>query len=132
MELNEVIYISLPVIKKKKVERNAQKQILPSLDQLLIIACQLLEQNILKVISPSRKRELVETRMIYYWLAWHYTRRTKTFIARKVNRDHASFYHGMKTLSDFLDTPEKKHYERYLYIISQILKGYEITRERYP
>ena len=48
------------------------------------------------VDSPTRKREVVEARAMFYSVLKNFTNLTLTGIARTVNKNHATVLHGLK------------------------------------
>lgn len=52
--------------------------------------------------TPSRKRELVYGRAIYFKLCKDLTRTSLEQVGKSVNRDHASVIHGLKLFDDII------------------------------
>ncbi len=93
-----------PIKEKKPVE----KQILPNLTneeyKILMIIAQEHNVDINKLVSKSRKREIVDARMqamviFYVYLFYTYKRTGDIFL-----RDHSTVIHAVETSNDLLDS----------------------------
>ena len=64
------------------------------------------------VDSPTRKREIVETRAMYYTILKEFTNLTLAGIARTVGKNHATILHG---LNNFKNWKKQNKYLNYAY-----------------
>lgn len=64
------------------------------------------------VDSPTRKREIVETRAMYYTILKEFTNLTLSGIARTVGKNHATILHG---LNNFKNWRKQNKYLNYAY-----------------
>jgi hypothetical protein len=78
----------------------------------------------LKITNPTRKRQYVEARSIYYKLLREYTRLTLSEIGKYVKKHHATVLHGINAL-DFLSKKDVILKNKYL----NIKAGLDILQE---
>lgn len=129
MNAQEVIDIDLPKIQTAVITTTPIMEKYPPLRKLLKLACNIMGQNMINIKTKSAKRIYAETRMLYYWMAYHYTNHTYKRIAQEVNRDHATAYWGLHVMDNLMFMPrEKMRIENYLSVIRKALKGYETVR----
>jgi len=60
-----------------------------------------IETKIRDISKKSRLPDIVDARVMYYYLAKKYTEFSYQRIARQVNRDHATALHGMKSYNNW-------------------------------
>lgn len=85
-----------------------------------------------RIKSKNRKREFVEPRHVYMSLAHDVFVKEKmsyNLLAAIVNRDHSSFIHAIKNVSNLCDTNEKFH-EKYLILKEKIKDKIELIESQ--
>ena len=60
-----------------------------------------IETRIRDISKKSRLPDIIDARVMYYYLAKKYTGLSYQRIARKVDRDHATALHGMKSYNNW-------------------------------
>ena len=60
-----------------------------------------IETKIRDISKDSRKPDIIDARVMYYYLAKKYTGFSYQKIARQVKRDHATALHGMKSYNNW-------------------------------
>lgn len=73
--------------------------------------------------NPSRKREYVYCRAIYFKLCRTLTKSTLGAIGRSVGRDHASVLHGVKTYDNIICQGYEPEFNRIYHSCKRKLRG---------
>ena len=60
-----------------------------------------IETKIRDISKDSRKPDIIDARVMYYYLAKKYTGLSYQRIARSIDRDHATALHGMKSYGNW-------------------------------
>ena len=76
-------------------------------EELLIIVCNFLDQDIDFIKTRNRKQETVQARQIYYYFANKYCRNTLTEIGKELGYDHATVLHGKKQIENLISFDKK-------------------------
>lgn len=84
---------------KRRINLN-QNMIDSDLDNLLKLACNEMSVNVEIVDTKCRKRELVDARFIYFYLAKILTNKPLNTIGAVVKRDHSTVIHGLKEVEN--------------------------------
>lgn len=80
---------------------------------------------------PSREREMVYMRSIYYKLCKDFTFESLTKIGKAVNKDHATVIHGLKVFDNLINPLwEKDYYNRYLKLHERLNKKIDTQVKR--
>ena len=80
---------------------------------------------------PSREREIVYMRSIYYKLCKEFTFESLTKIGNTVNKDHATVIHGLKIFENIINPLwEKDYYQKYLKLQAQLNTKTKLTVKR--
>ncbi len=80
---------------------------------------------------PSREREIVYMRSIYYKLCKEFTFESLTKIGNTVNKDHATVIHGLKIFENIINPLwEKNYYQKYLKLQAQLNTKTKLTVKR--
>ncbi len=83
----------------------------------------------LDITTKTRERNYVEARAMYYKIVRDNTKLSLEVIGKSVNRNHATVLHGIKTLSNWIDT-ERTIKARYLLLKDQIEEIKSIASNR--
>jgi len=83
----------------------------------------------LDITTKTRERNYVEARAMYYKIVRDNTKLSLEVIGKSVNRNHATVLHGIKTLSNWIDT-EIIIKARYLLLKDQIEEIKSIASNR--
>ena len=80
---------------------------------------------------PSREREMVYMRSIYYKLCKDFTFESLAKIGKAVNKDHATVIHGLKVFDNLINPLwEKDYYNRYLKLHERLNKKIDTQVKR--
>lgn len=107
------ITIDLVKYTLSKLINKEKKEITMTIIQSII--CSYFKIPIYDIQSPSRKRDIVQTRQLIMYFAKKYTKFSLSFIGKKIgNRDHATVLHSCKTIKNLKETDKKfkLHIER--------------------
>ncbi len=83
----------------------------------------------LDITRNTRKRNYVEARAMYYKIVRDNTRLSLEAIGKTVNRDHASVFYGIKSLSNWIDT-DRTIKARYRLLVEQVEEFKSIATDR--
>ena len=129
MNAAQVIQVDIPYIRTVDFDVATEKEAQPALIRMLRIACGIMGVSIDAVRTKRYDRLYAEPRMLYFWLAYHYTTKTFREIAGEVNREHATAIYGLKMYDNLIFTPgEKARIQHYTELIRKALRGYETVR----
>lgn len=102
-----------------------------TLEKLLDEVSAYLHVPIYLIVSKSRRREYVEARQIFGWLAWNYTDFTlKSIGAATGGIDHASVINGRQNIDDKLHIKDPRITEIVEKLGNRVRAGY-VTKKRY-
>jgi len=80
---------------------------------------------------PSREREIVYMRSIYYKLCKDFTFESLTNIGKAVNKNHATVIHGLKVFDNLINPLwEKDYYNKYLKLHERLNKKIDTQVKR--
>lgn len=100
-----------------------------TLSLLLDEVSRFLRIPLINIKGPSRERELVEARHIFYWLSWNLTDQTLKNMGKETgNRDHSTAISGRNSIEDLL-TNDKRIVQIVQYLNRHLSIRY-ITKER--
>ena len=81
---------------------------------------------------PSREREIVYMRAIYYKLCKEFTFESLYSIGKQVNRHHATVLFGLKTFDNIINSNvEIEYYKKYLTLKTRIQKKLSLEIKSY-
>jgi chromosomal replication initiation ATPase DnaA len=73
------------------------------LEDILVVVSKVTKVEMQMITSKSRKRNYVQARQIYSWLAWYYTTKSLVKIGEPIGgRHHTSIIHGRDSVNDFI------------------------------
>jgi len=100
--MNADMIINVPLTPYTAPGRQMKKQLKPDFIYIVVMNYFQIE-NFSEVNGKCRKRELLEARQVFMYLAWHYTTATLKYIGNIVFRDHATVLHSVKRISALID-----------------------------
>ncbi|MDR1169914.1 MAG: chromosomal replication initiator protein DnaA [Prevotellaceae bacterium] len=119
--IKKEITIELAAEMLDKLVNIAKKDI--SIDEIKKTVCEYFEMTIDKLLSMSRKREIVLVRQIAMYLSKNYTKYSSAQIGDQIgNKDHTTVLHACKTVQNLIDTD--KSFKKTMQDIEKKLLGY--------
>lgn len=108
--MNPNLYIGLPIIVQQMRQLNVSMDVLQldvniqvkSLDDILVAVSEVTKISVTKMKAKSRKKELVQARHLFFYIAKKYTKKDLETIGNKINRHHPVVLHGFKRITNHL------------------------------
>jgi chromosomal replication initiation ATPase DnaA len=108
--MNPNLYIGLPTIVQQMKQLNVPMDVLQldvnikgkSLDDILEVVCYVTKISVTKMKAKSRKKEFVQARHLFFYIAKKYTKKDLETIGNHINRHHPVVLHGYKRITNHL------------------------------